>query len=88
MAVLGPLEHTDLVGTDLTLDVQENVFADLERTPEPLPYLRELVARGKLGFKTGEGFRKWSAAEQAELRARLTDHLKKMAAALDRPVKN
>ena len=25
MAVLGPLEHTDLVGTDLTLDVQEYV---------------------------------------------------------------
>ena len=42
-------------------------------------------ASGRLGFKTGEGFRKWTPAEQAELRAKLTAHLKKMAAELDRP---
>jgi 3-hydroxybutyryl-CoA dehydrogenase len=36
------------------------------------------VADGKLGFKSGEGFRKWSPGQQAALRAKLTQHLKSM----------
>jgi 3-hydroxybutyryl-CoA dehydrogenase len=35
------------------------------------------VKSGKLGFKSGEGFRKWSAQEQAALRAKVLQHLKK-----------
>jgi 3-hydroxybutyryl-CoA dehydrogenase len=35
------------------------------------------VKDGKLGFKSGEGFRKWSAEEQAALRKRVVEHLKK-----------
>ena len=78
LAVLGPLENADLVGTDLTLDIQENVLPDLDVTQGPLPYLVDLVARGRLGFKTGEGFRKWTPEEQAELRRRVAAHLQKM----------
>jgi 3-hydroxybutyryl-CoA dehydrogenase len=85
LAVIGPLESADLVGTDLALDCHVELLADLDRTPGPLPYLENLVASGRLGFKTGEGFRKWTPAEQAELRAKLTAHLKMMAAELDRP---
>ena len=85
LPVIGPLESVDMVGTDLTLDCHENLLADLDRTPGPLPYLRDLVASGRLGFKTGEGFRKWSPGEQAALRAKLTRHLKKMAAEPDGP---
>ena len=79
LPVIGPLESADLVGTDLALDCHANLLADLDRTPGPLPYLEALVASGKLGFKTGEGFRKWTPEEQAELRKKLTNHLKKMA---------
>src|SRR5579871_2547022 len=39
LAVLGPLENADLVGTDLTLAIHATVLADLDRTPGPLPYL-------------------------------------------------
>ena len=35
------------------------------------------MAEGKLGFKSGEGFRKWSADEQAALRSKVLQHLKK-----------
>ena len=60
-AVLGPLENADLVGTDLTLAIHKTVLPDIDHRPGPSPYLERLVAEGKLGFKSGEGFRKWSA---------------------------
>ncbi len=80
LAVLGPLENADLVGTDLTLAIHRTVLPDIERRPGPSPYLEVLVAKGKLGFKSGEGFRTWSADQQAALRAKVLQHLKKARA--------
>ena len=77
LAVLGPLENADLVGTDLTLAIHQTVLPDIDRRPGPSPYLEALVKDGKLGFKSGEGFRRWSAEEQAALRKRVFEHLKK-----------
>jgi 3-hydroxybutyryl-CoA dehydrogenase len=77
LAVLGPLENADLVGTDLTLAIHRTVLPDIENRAGPSPYLETLVADGKLGFKSGEGFRKWNAEEQAALRAKVLAHLKK-----------
>ena len=77
IAVLGPLENADLVGTDLTLAIHKTVLPAIESRPGPSPYLENLVAEGKLGMKSGEGFRKWSAEEQAALRAKVVQHLKK-----------
>jgi 3-hydroxybutyryl-CoA dehydrogenase len=76
LAVLGPLENADLVGTDLTLAIHATVLPDLDRTPGPLPVLRQLVADGKLGMKAGEGFRRWTPEQQVELRKRVFAHLK------------
>ncbi len=75
LAVLGPLETADMVGTDLTLDIHDNVLADIENSPEPSPYLRALVASGKLGFKTGQGFYDWDDAQKVALRAKVAAHL-------------
>jgi 3-hydroxybutyryl-CoA dehydrogenase len=80
LAVLGPLENADLVGTDLTLAIHQTVLPDIERRPAPSPYLEALVAKGKLGFKSGEGFRTWSTEEQAALRAKVLQHLKRARA--------
>jgi 3-hydroxybutyryl-CoA dehydrogenase len=77
LPVLGPLENADLVGTDLTLAIHKTVLPDIDSRPGPSPYLERLVAEGKLGFKSGEGFRKWSAEEQAALRSKVLQHLKK-----------
>ncbi|MFT6452148.1 MAG: 3-hydroxybutyryl-CoA dehydrogenase, partial [Halocynthiibacter sp.] len=63
LSVLGPLENADLVGTELTLDIHSQVLADLDGRPGPSPYLEKLVADGKLGMKSGEGFRKWTDEE-------------------------
>jgi 3-hydroxybutyryl-CoA dehydrogenase len=78
LPVLGPLENADLVGTDLTLAIHNIVLSAIDGRPEPSPYLQKLVAEKKLGFKTGEGFRKWTPAEQAALRSKVTAHLKSM----------
>ena len=76
LAVLGPLENADLVGTDQTLAIHMTVLPAIDSRAEASPYLEALVAAGKLGFKSGEGFRPWSAEAQATLRARLLQHLK------------
>jgi 3-hydroxybutyryl-CoA dehydrogenase len=79
LAVLGPLENADLVGTDLTLAIHETVLPDLDRRPGPSPLLKRLVADGKLGMKAGEGFRHWTPEQQAELRERVLTYLKALA---------
>ena len=78
LPVLGPLENADMVGTDLTLAIHQQVLPYIDRTPGPSPYLEKLIADGKLGFKAGEGFRKWSVEEQAALRKKVIDHLMAM----------
>jgi len=81
LAVLGPLENADLVGTDLTLAIHKTVLPDIDSRPHPSPYLEALVGAGKLGFKSGEGFRAWSDEAQAALRAKVLHHLKDARAA-------
>jgi 3-hydroxybutyryl-CoA dehydrogenase len=80
-AVLGPMEQSDLVGLNLTLDIAEVLIADLDRTAGPHPFLREKVAAGKLGMKTGEGLRKWGPGEADAVRERLSQFLVEQAKA-------
>jgi 3-hydroxybutyryl-CoA dehydrogenase len=81
LAVLGPLENSDLIGAELTLDIHRTVIPHLDRTPGPNPYLDKLIAEGKLGVKTGEGFRTWTEEEAQDLRKRVFTHLRKLNAA-------
>jgi len=80
-AVLGPMEQSDLVGLNLTLDIAEVLYADLDRTPGPHPFLRDKVKAGKLGMKTGEGLRKWTPEAADAVRARLSRFLVEQAKA-------
>ena len=75
LAVLGPLENADLVGQDQNLDIHRNIIPELDRLDRPNPYLEQQVAAGRLGFKTGVGFRAWSAEDMTALRERLAAHL-------------
>jgi 3-hydroxybutyryl-CoA dehydrogenase len=57
---MGPLRLTDLVGLDVRLSIAEYLFRELgTATFEPPQILRRLVAEGKLGQKSGEGFYSW-----------------------------
>jgi 3-hydroxybutyryl-CoA dehydrogenase len=79
MAVLGPMEQSDLVGLDLTLDIAEVLYADLDRTAGPHAFLRQKVGDGKLGMKTGEGFRHWTPETAGAVRERLSRFLVQQA---------
>jgi 3-hydroxybutyryl-CoA dehydrogenase len=80
-AVLGPMEQSDLVGLNLTLDIAEVLIQDLDRTPGPHQFLRDKVKAGKLGMKTGEGLRKWGPGEADAVRQRLSRFLVEQAKA-------
>jgi 3-hydroxybutyryl-CoA dehydrogenase len=69
--VLGPLEQSDLVGLDLTLQIFEILMPSLDRTAEAHPYLVERVRVGKTGMKAGEGFRRWTPEQAQAVRDRL-----------------
>jgi len=57
---MGPLELTDLVGLDVRLGIAEYLQAAIGPAFAPPAVLREKVAAGKLGKKSGEGFYRWS----------------------------
>ncbi|HEX9161005.1 MAG TPA: 3-hydroxyacyl-CoA dehydrogenase family protein [Thermoanaerobaculia bacterium] len=56
---MGPLRLSDLVGLDVRLGIAEYLASTLGPRFEPPQLLRDMVAAGKLGKKTGEGFYKW-----------------------------
>ncbi len=59
---VGPLKLTDLVGLDVRLGIAEYLHEQLGARFEPPALLRRLVAEGKLGRKTGQGFYRWDDA--------------------------
>jgi 3-hydroxybutyryl-CoA dehydrogenase len=56
---MGPLRSTDLVGLDVRLAVAEHLTKTLGDRFTPPNLLRDKVARGELGRKTGHGFYPW-----------------------------
>ena len=56
---VGPLELTDLVGLDVRLDIARTLQAAYGDRFAPPPLLVEMVAAGKLGKKSGQGFYTW-----------------------------
>ncbi len=56
---MGPLKLTDLVGLDVRLSIAEFLERELGERFAPPRILREKVARGELGKKSGQGFYPW-----------------------------
>jgi 3-hydroxybutyryl-CoA dehydrogenase len=57
---VGPLRTTDIVGLDVRLGIAEYLHATLGERFAPPQILRDKVASGELGRKTGQGFYEWS----------------------------
>lgn len=57
---VGPLKLTDMVGLDVRLHIGEYLAETLGNSAfEPPALMREMVAEGKLGKKSGRGFYEW-----------------------------
>ncbi|WP_434742393.1 3-hydroxyacyl-CoA dehydrogenase family protein [Micromonospora sp. SH-82] len=63
---VGPLELTDLVGLDVRLDIARTLQAAYGDRFAPPPLLEEMVAAGRLGRKSGEGFYRWVDGRRAD----------------------
>lgn len=57
---VGPLRTTDIVGLDVRLGIAEYLQSTLGDRFAPPQILRDKVAAGELGRKTGKGFYAWS----------------------------
>ena len=57
---MGPLELTDLVGLDVRLSIAEYLHSELGEAFDPPQVLRDKVAAGDLGKKSGKGFYDWT----------------------------
>lgn len=57
----GPLKHLDAIGLELGLAVQEKVLPDISAEKQANDYLKNMVAEGHLGVKTGSGFYDWNS---------------------------
>jgi 3-hydroxybutyryl-CoA dehydrogenase len=64
---MGPLQLADFIGLDICLSII-NVMYDGFKNPKyaPCPLLVNMVAAGKLGIKSGEGFYDYSENRKAE----------------------
>jgi 3-hydroxybutyryl-CoA dehydrogenase len=59
---MGPLRSTDLVGLDVRLAIAEYLEGELGERFAPPRLLRDKVARGELGRKSGQGFYTWEGS--------------------------
>lgn len=57
---IGPLELTDIVGLDVRLGIAEYLESTLGERFAPPQLMRDMVARGELGRKSGRGFYDYS----------------------------
>jgi 3-hydroxybutyryl-CoA dehydrogenase len=64
---MGPLHLSDFIGLDTMLSVAEVTFEAFGEPRFKAPsLLRQLVAAGRLGRKTGSGFYRWEAEKRME----------------------
>lgn len=60
---MGPLRLTDLIGLDVRLDIARGLADRLGPRFTPPALLEDLVSRGHLGRKAGQGFYRWGGEE-------------------------
>lgn len=82
LGVMAPMEVMDSGGIDLTYSIHKYLFPSIESSTEPSPLLIEKLNSGKLGFKSGEGFLKWSKEDIIASKKNLIEGLIKVERAL------
>ena len=71
---MGPLKLTDLVGLDVRLAITRGLHQRLGEVFRPPALLEQMVAEGKLGRKSGEGFYRWEKGKPKKDNAKASGH--------------
>lgn len=71
LSAAGVFEVFELAGLDLVLAACSYLIPHLESSTEPSSLLKEKVARGELGVRTGKGFYEWTPESADALRQRI-----------------
>lgn len=79
LSVAGVFEIFDAAGLDVTLAVADQLFPDIDVATTAPDLLRDKVAAGDLGLKSGRGFYDWPEDEALALRSRIGDALAAIA---------
>lgn len=65
---MGPLQLADLIGLDVCKSILEVMYKGLNKEKYmPNPLLNDMVKKGSLGVKSGEGFYDYSESKKAEM---------------------
>ena len=75
LAVAGPLEVFDMAGWDTISHIIDELFPDLDTSAQNFKVLKDMVAQGNLGVKSGRGFYSWNNEEVHALRGRIAHAL-------------
>lgn len=75
LAQRGPMAEMNRVGLDDVVKQFQSTLAVINSEPEPAQLLREKVAQGHLGAKSGQGFLDWPAGKREQVAARLQQHV-------------
>jgi len=62
-AAVGPMTQKEISGWDGMANAAKEIYPSLSNITTLPPKVVQLMSEGKTGMKSGEGFRKWSAAE-------------------------
>jgi 3-hydroxybutyryl-CoA dehydrogenase/5-formyl-3-hydroxy-2-methylpyridine 4-carboxylate dehydrogenase len=83
LAVIGPMELLDMAGLDIYNAVGSYLNGDLSTSGEVSSTIRDLIAEGRLGMKTGGGIYDYTPEQIDELRMRRAGKLVAVRKALE-----
>ena len=69
-ASIGLFEHFDYAGLDLIVNIEDYLFPTLCNATQTQNVIKERIAAGDLGIKTGKGMYDWSKKDLDEFRLR------------------
>lgn len=75
LSTTGPLESADLGGLDVIYNIAGYLFNDLCNSKEVPAILKDTVAKGNLGAKTGSGFYQWTEDSLLNIKKAREQHL-------------
>ncbi|WP_310633200.1 3-hydroxyacyl-CoA dehydrogenase family protein [Paraburkholderia sp.] len=67
--IVGPFEGADMGGLDTFVDISSHLMPELAKDEGVIDVLREQVAAGRVGVRSGAGFYDWDEARLARVKA-------------------